>query len=294
LRQRTLLAFATRDETYSSARVRADDEGSAIRGASVEGATLVLQLHRGVHWGTFGSTTLYVVADDQRGGVRLRIDLPEAPGPVALVDIATETSTALGWISGPRRDREIRLPRALFRDAPSIFAKLERWHAGFFDEAGWSRIPLPHVPRRSHHGVLACPVLQKVGMTRHTTGRPLVLVAEDDARMRDLIVASFQADGYDVTAAGDLDRLGESVGVDTGPDGVAVIVTDNRMPGCSGLELLAALRAAHWRTPVILITAFGSEATHRSAAALGATAVLDKPFPLEQLRDVVRTAIRPC
>jgi DNA-binding NtrC family response regulator len=123
---------------------------------------------------------------------------------------------------------------------------------------------------------------------------PRVLVAEDDRNMRELIVASLRADGYDVTAAGDLDRLGESVGVDTGPDAVALIVTDNRMPGCTGLELLTALRAAHWETPVILITAFGSPATHRHAAALGATAVLDKPFPLDQLRALVRDTVRPC
>ena len=123
---------------------------------------------------------------------------------------------------------------------------------------------------------------------------PHVLVAEDDWDMRELIVASLRADGYDVTAAGDLDRLGESVGVDTGPDAVALIVTDNRMPGCTGLELLTALRAARWKTPVILITAFGSAETHRHAASLGATAVLDKPFPLDQLRALVRDTVRPC
>ena len=120
-----------------------------------------------------------------------------------------------------------------------------------------------------------------------------VLVAEDDVSMRELIVASLRADGYQVTAAGDLERLGASVGVDTGPDAIALIVTDNRMPGCSGLEFLGALRAAHWDTPLILITAFGSEATHRHAASLGATAVLDKPFSLDLLRSVVHCAIGP-
>lgn len=123
---------------------------------------------------------------------------------------------------------------------------------------------------------------------------PRVLVAEDDWDMRELIVASLRADGYDVTAASDLDRLGDSVGVDTSPDAVALIVTDNRMPGCTGLELLTALRAARWETPVILITAFGSAETHRHAASLGATAVLDKPFPLDQLRALVRDTVRPC
>lgn len=112
--------------------------------------------------------------------------------------------------------------------------------------------------------------------------------------MRELIVASLVAEGYDVTAAGDLDRLGESVDAHTGPDAVALIVTDNRMPGWTGLELLSALRAARWTTPVILITAFGSEATHRDARALGAMAVLDKPFALDQLLALVRSTVRPC
>jgi DNA-binding response OmpR family regulator len=131
-------------------------------------------------------------------------------------------------------------------------------------------------------------------MESRTNGHPRILVAEDDGSMRELIVASLRADGYEVTAAGDLDRLGESVGVDLGPDAVAMIVTDNRMPGCTGLELLTALRAARWQTPVILITAFGSEATHQQAATLGAAAVLDKPFPLPRLQALVRAMIQPC
>ncbi len=46
--------------------------------------------------------------------------------------------------------------------------------------------------------------------------------------------------------------------------------------------------ARGWQTPVILITAFGDEATHREARDLGAVRVLDKPFALDSLVALVR------
>jgi DNA-binding response OmpR family regulator len=69
-----------------------------------------------------------------------------------------------------------------------------------------------------------------------------------------------------------------------------MIVSDVRMPGYSGLDLLAILRCASWTLPVVLITAFGDEDTHAEALELGAVAVLDKPFDLDHLRAVVRAA----
>ena len=124
-------------------------------------------------------------------------------------------------------------------------------------------------------------------------GTRRVLVAEDDGAMRDLIANALRADGYDVTTVGSLEHVSTVFDADGGPEALALIVTDNRMPGCTGLELLTALRAARWKTPVILITAFGSDRTHQRAADLGATAVLDKPFPLERLRALVRNTIDP-
>ena len=62
------------------------------------------------------------------------------------------------------------------------------------------------------------------------------------------------------------------------------------MPVCSGLQILEALRQAHWRTPVILMTAFGDEATRKRAAALAAV-LFDKPFELDDLRATVKTML---
>jgi DNA-binding response OmpR family regulator len=62
------------------------------------------------------------------------------------------------------------------------------------------------------------------------------------------------------------------------------------MPVCSGLEILAALRAAHCAIPVILMTAFGDERTKGEAKRLGAS-ILDKPFTLDALRSAVSTVL---
>ena len=132
-------------------------------------------------------------------------------------------------------------------------------------------------------------------MTSMSAG-PRLLVAEDDEAMRDLIVTQLRHDGYEVIEASDGAQLLDHIGAVTaedggGPTAIAMIISDLRMPGLSGLDLLAALRCAEWQTPVVLITAFASEETHAEARDLGALCVLDKPFPLERLRAIVRTTL---
>ncbi|CAN5922641.1 sporulation initiation phosphotransferase Spo0F [soil metagenome] len=104
--------------------------------------------------------------------------------------------------------------------------------------------------------------------------------------MRKLLEAELRADGYVVFAVGDgtevLEALSDMSGLPLSvPD---IIVMDVRMPGCSGIHILAALRAAHCSTPVILITAFGDARLHEEATRLGAAVVFDKPFDLDDLR----------
>jgi DNA-binding response OmpR family regulator len=72
-----------------------------------------------------------------------------------------------------------------------------------------------------------------------------------------------------------------------------LIVADIRMPGLTGLDVLAILRCANCTTPVILITAFGDEATHAEGRELGAAAVFDKPFNVEDLRSAVVETMPP-
>jgi two-component system response regulator (stage 0 sporulation protein F) len=118
-----------------------------------------------------------------------------------------------------------------------------------------------------------------------------VLLAEDDPEMRELLASTLRQDGLEVIEVRDgsalLDRLAEALAADGDLDGYDVIVSDIRMPGYSALDILAGVRRALRHTPVILITAFGDRVTHERAMRLGASAVFDKPFDIDDLRMAV-------
>ena len=124
--------------------------------------------------------------------------------------------------------------------------------------------------------------------------RGTVLVAEDDPEMRALLETALRADGFNVVAVSDggalLDLLGDAL---LGTDHIDLIVSDIRMPIMTGLQVLTELYQAAWSPPVILVTAFGDPAVHARARTLGAAAVFDKPFDLEDLTTVARACVRP-
>jgi CheY-like chemotaxis protein len=120
--------------------------------------------------------------------------------------------------------------------------------------------------------------------------RPRILLAEDDADLRQMIAEALRSDGHDVVEAKNGGRLLVCIGTaylgDRPLDAFDLLISDVRMPVCSGLQVLEGLRQAHWRTPSILMTAFGSDALRERARALGA-AYFDKPFDLDDLRTAV-------
>jgi CheY-like chemotaxis protein len=126
-----------------------------------------------------------------------------------------------------------------------------------------------------------------------TRARRIVL-AEDDGEMRRLLAQSLARDGYEVVEVPDgsqlvsniVDSLRESRPVD-------LVVSDVRMPGLGGFEAVAWLRELGCRAPVILITAFGDRSVHAEGVRVGAVRVLDKPFELDQLRQLVRELFAP-
>lgn len=122
--------------------------------------------------------------------------------------------------------------------------------------------------------------------TRPGGGR--VLVAEDDSELRSLIGYGLGLDGHEVVATSNGIELGDWL---TAASFADVVISDVRMPGPSGLDILARFRKMNTRTPFVLITAFGSAELHARALGLGATAVLDKPFEMDDLRDLVRRLV---
>jgi|GEM_PF-373147 len=159
-----------------------------------------------------------------------------------------------------------------------------------------------HVERRvtknSRDWLFTCPTPGPAGnpTLAHTPKPPAhILLAENDADMRDLLARALAQEGYRITECSNgiqlLDHL--SGLLDHVPlEPFDVIISDIRMPGLSGLEILQSLQGNEGLPPTILITAFGDEATHAEARLAGAVVTLIRPFEGEEMLAVVRHALR--
>lgn len=109
---------------------------------------------------------------------------------------------------------------------------------------------------------------------------PRILVCDNEDVLRDLVRASLGGNGYDLVEARDGDEA-LALARDTKPD---LVLLDVMMPGRSGLDVLAELRADPELagTRVVMLTARTQAADREAAAAAGADRFLTKPFsPLE-------------
>lgn len=126
--------------------------------------------------------------------------------------------------------------------------------------------------------------------------RPRVLVAEDDDDLRSLIVWGLRADGYDIvearTGSQAADLIAGALLFDEGERAPDLIVTDVRLPGITGMSLLAGIRARGSETPVIVLTAYDIDTVRPEAERLGVVAVFAKPFDIDDLRTAVMNALR--
>jgi two-component system, NtrC family, response regulator AtoC len=112
---------------------------------------------------------------------------------------------------------------------------------------------------------------------------PTILIIEDEAKMRRLLELNLGEDGFKTVSAPDAEtglRLLASEQVD-------LVLTDLKLPGMSGLELLQAVKRQNAVLPVVVMTAFGSVETAVEAMKAGATDYVLKPFSLAEMRMVV-------
>lgn len=121
-----------------------------------------------------------------------------------------------------------------------------------------------------------------------------ILLAEDDHEMRVLLEHRLRKEGYTVESCGDGFQLLQHIGSFSREDAIDrfdLVVSDIRMPGFTGLEILDFIHDNGGFPPTVLITAFGDEDTHAEAERLGVAAVLDKPFDLDHLMSVVERVL---
>jgi len=118
--------------------------------------------------------------------------------------------------------------------------------------------------------------------------RTLVVLAEDDTDMRELIAQHLRRRGFEVEEAADGDELSTILHrLAASRSRPTVVLSDVHMPGRDGLELLRESRALLPDVPVVMMTASGNSGTRTAAAELGAVALLDKPLDLVRLEHFI-------
>jgi len=121
-----------------------------------------------------------------------------------------------------------------------------------------------------------------------------VAVADDDASIRNTVVAVLSQQGCEVRAfadgAGAIRAIRDAKAAGRAFD---LVVSDVRMPDANGYEVFRATKDADPRTPVILMTAFGYDPNHAIVRSTqeGLHCLLFKPFQVSQLLEEARKAL---
>src|SRR3977135_1695857 len=112
---------------------------------------------------------------------------------------------------------------------------------------------------------------------------PVILIVEDEAKMRRLLELNLGEDGFTTFSAGDAEsglKLLRENSVD-------LVLTDLKLPGMNGLEFLQTIKRQNGAMPVVVMTGFGSVETAVDAMQAGASDYVLKPFSLTEMRMVI-------
>jgi two-component system response regulator PilR (NtrC family) len=117
---------------------------------------------------------------------------------------------------------------------------------------------------------------------------PRILVVDDEPDLRELLEITLLKMGLDVDSAATVREARALLGQKT----YALVLTDMRLPDGLGLELVREVAASHKSTPIAVITAYGSAENAVVALKAGAFDYVSKPVVLDDLRAMVRAALK--
>ncbi len=118
--------------------------------------------------------------------------------------------------------------------------------------------------------------------------QPHILIVDDEAKMAEVIAMALTRTGYDCVTCTD----GEAAMARFESDGADAVITDWKMPGMDGIELMRRLHALRPQLPVIVLTAHGSVPSAVAAMRDGAFDYVTKPFDNNELKAVLARALR--
>lgn len=112
-----------------------------------------------------------------------------------------------------------------------------------------------------------------------------ILIVEDEEKLQRALELHLRSLGFEVVKAGSAEEALAEI------DRADLILTDLRLPGMDGLELLSRIRLTNSVSPVVLMTAYGTVESAVEAMRKGASDFLTKPFSLDHLTTVVERAL---
>ncbi|MBN2432752.1 MAG: sigma-54-dependent Fis family transcriptional regulator [Acidobacteria bacterium] len=114
-----------------------------------------------------------------------------------------------------------------------------------------------------------------------------IVVVDDDNVAREMLTEALRREGYRVIPA----ESGEEALAILDEEPQELVITDVRMSGMNGIELLKSIKERRPETMVIVVTAFGNSAVTIDAISAGAFDFISKPFKIEKIRRVVENAL---
>ncbi len=119
------------------------------------------------------------------------------------------------------------------------------------------------------------------------TGKTIIHIIDDDAAMRDSLAFLLDVNGFEPQVYESADAFLKAAGAVA----ATCVVSDIRMPGMTGLELVRKLKGSASSCPVILITGHGDVALAVEAMKAGAVDFIEKPFDDATLLGAIRAAL---
>lgn len=114
-----------------------------------------------------------------------------------------------------------------------------------------------------------------------------ILLVDDDDELRSTLAHQLRESGFEVTPAADADTALELLRKEPRD----VLLTDLRMAGTDGIDLIASAAKVTPQTRAVLMSAFATARDQQLATRMGAVSVLNKPFTLHELREAIRHAL---
>ena len=118
-----------------------------------------------------------------------------------------------------------------------------------------------------------------------------IWIADDDQSIRFVLEKALQREGLPTRSFTGPREVLQALDADDGQGGPQILVSDIRMPGGSGLDLLAAVKQRLPSLPVIIMTAYSDLDSAVSAFSSGAFEYLPKPFDLPKAIELIRRAV---